>query len=66
MTRWEYKTVKLNTRGVTGGILEPGAFDDLLNVFGIEGWELVTAFDTNSLYGASREAVAVFKRPRQG
>jgi hypothetical protein len=64
MQKWEYKTIKVNTKGMTGGILDTAAFDGMLNQFGSEGWELVAAFDTNAMYGASREAIAIFKRPR--
>jgi hypothetical protein len=63
MTRWEYKTIKLSTSGFLGGNLDTGAFDNLLNGLGRDGWELVSAFDTNQSYGASRDVVAVFKRP---
>jgi len=62
MQRWEYKTIKLKTTGMVGGILDTAAFDEMLNQLGNEGWELVAAFDTNQSYGASREAIAVFKR----
>ena len=65
MQRWEYKTVKLDTRGILGGILDTAQFDASLNELGAEGWELVAAFDTSQMHGASREAVAVFKRPRR-
>ena len=64
MQKWEYRTIKLDTKGMLGGILDTAAFDSLLNQLGSEGWELVATFDTNQSYGASREAVAVFKRPR--
>ena len=47
-----------------GGKLDTEAFDTYLNELGREGWELVNAFDTNQSYGASRDVVAVFKRPR--
>jgi hypothetical protein len=64
MQKWEYKTAKLDTKGwFIGGILDTQTFDQLLNNMGRDGWELVSAFDTNQAYGASREAVAVFKRP---
>jgi hypothetical protein len=62
--RWEYRTIKLNTKGMMGGVLDTAAFDAMLNQLGNDGWELIAAFDTNQSYGASREAVAVFKRPR--
>jgi hypothetical protein len=64
MKRWEYMTVKLDTKGwLMGGVLDTNQFDTLLNRLGRDGWELVSAFDTNQAYGASREAIAVFKRP---
>ena len=65
MQRWEYKTVKLDTKGILGGILDTTRFDATLNDLGSEGWELVAAFDTSQVQGASREVVAVFKRPRR-
>ena len=65
MQTWEYRTIKLETKGMMGGILDTQSFDALLNQLGSEGWELVTAFDTNQAYGASREAIAIFKRPRR-
>ena len=65
MQKWEYKTIKVDTKGMLGGILDTTAFDSLLNQLGDDGWELVGAFDTNQSYGASREAVAIFKRSRR-
>ena len=65
MQNWEYKTIKVDTKGLRGGILDTTEFDDELNKLGREGWELVATFDTNIANGASREAVAVFKRPHE-
>lgn len=48
-----------------GGKLDGKKFNDHLNELGEEGWELVSAFDTNILHGATRDVVAVFKRPMQ-
>lgn len=64
MQKWEYKTVKVKTKGLSGGILEIADFDEQLNRLGQDGWELVSTFATTSGYGASREAVAIFKRPK--
>jgi hypothetical protein len=64
MQTWEYKTIKVDTKGALGGILDVDQFDGLLNQLGAQGWEMVSTFDTNQSYGASREAIAVFKRPR--
>jgi hypothetical protein len=61
---WEYKTIKLATTGFwLGGKLDEKKFDQMLNELGHERWELVSAFDTNQAHGASRDVVAVFKRP---
>lgn len=63
MTLWEYKTVQFETKGVTGGKLDINNFNSVLNDHGRNGWELVSCFDTNQSYGASRSVIAVFKRP---
>ena len=62
--RWEYKTIKIATSGFAGGKLDENAFTAYMNDLGDQGWELVSAFDTNLTYGATRNVVAVFKRPR--
>jgi len=64
MTTWEYRTVKVATTGFSGGKLDENAFTAYMNDLGSKGWELVTAFDTNQAYGATRDVVAVFKRPK--
>lgn len=60
--KWEYKTIKVDAKGILGGVFDMGAFDALLNGLGAQGWNLVSTFDTNMINGASREIVAVFKR----
>ena len=55
----------MNTEGwFIGGVLDTDSFDSMLNSLGSQGWELISAFDTNQTNGASREVVAVFKRPK--
>jgi hypothetical protein len=65
MDQWEYKTIKMDTTGFLGGLLDVEAFDASLNELGDQGWELVAAFDTNQSHGASREVLAVFKRRKR-
>lgn len=65
MEKWEYQTIKIETKGIMGGILEIENFDYQLNRLGEQGWELVSCFTTSTGQGSSREAVAVFKRRRQ-
>ncbi len=64
MTRWEYRTLKFETRGFAGGILDTDTFNEILNRYGSEGWELVSCFDTNQSQGASRYVIAVLKRQK--
>jgi len=62
--RWEYKTIKLATFGVAGGKLDEKKLDTMMNELGDQGWEIAAAFDTNQQAGMTRDAVVVFKRPR--
>ena len=58
MQTWEYKTIKVETKGVFGGILDENEFEEQLNQLAEHGWELVASFDTSQTYDAPREAVA--------
>ena len=62
MERWEYKTVKMEAKGLMGGVVDTDEFSALLNQLGTHGWDLVSVFDTNMVNGTTREMVAVFKR----
>jgi len=60
--RWEYKTITLGTSGFLGGKLDTDALEKSMNGLGKQGWELVSAFDTNLGHGATRDVVVIFKR----
>ncbi len=63
--KWEYRTLKLDTtKYVFGSDLDATKLDQYMNQLGEEGWELVTAFDTNVGSGQTKDVVAVFKRQR--
>ncbi len=62
--KWEYKTIKLKATGITGGKIDEDRLDTLMNELGGQGWELAAAFDTNEGYGSTRDAVVIFKRPK--
>jgi hypothetical protein len=47
-----------------GGKVDAEVMNDKLNALGSEGWELACGFDTNKLYGETRDVVLIFKRPR--
>ncbi len=62
MDKWEYKSIKIETKGFWSKKLDVNEFDELLNSLGTEGWELVSCFDTSQYQGESKEVIAVFKR----
>ncbi|WP_127532159.1 DUF4177 domain-containing protein [Paenibacillus kobensis] len=65
MEQWEYKTIKLKTGGFMGGKVNEELLEQELNIYGFEGWELASCFDTSSYQGQSREVIIVFKRRKQ-
>jgi len=63
-TQWEYKTVMIKATGwFSGGKVDVNVLDERLSALGQEGWELASGFDTNKLYGETRDVVLIFKRP---
>ncbi|WP_312887184.1 DUF4177 domain-containing protein [Clostridium lacusfryxellense] len=62
LEKWEYTSIKVESKGFMGGILDISNFDNELNNFGEQGWELVSCFSTTQDGGKCREIVAVFKR----
>jgi len=61
--KWEHKTIKLEAKGFMSEKLDLTDFDSFLNDLGNDEWELVSGFDTNLVYGQTRDVVAIFKRP---
>jgi hypothetical protein len=66
MTRWEYEVLKLEPGGLLGDKMDDDEMKELLNRLGADGWELVSAFDTNYGEGATREVIMLLKRPVAG
>jgi len=62
LEKWEYRTIKVEAKGMMGGILEIDHFNNELNTLGELGWELVSCFSTAQADGQSREIISVFKR----
>ncbi|WIV20340.1 DUF4177 domain-containing protein [Paenibacillus polygoni] len=65
MEQWEYKTMKYKTGGFLGGKVDTEEFEQELNEYGLDGWEIVSCFDTSISQGASKDVIVVFKRRRQ-
>ena len=61
---WDYQTMKYEPGGLLGGKVDYSRLTAELNKMGADGWELVSAFDTNYSEGATREIVMIFKRAR--
>jgi hypothetical protein len=63
--KWEYKTIKLEGKGVLiGGNVDQAQLDQQLNELGAQGWEACTAFSTAMFAGPTRYMVVIFKRPK--
>jgi hypothetical protein len=62
MDKWEYKTLKLSTKGFLGGKIDIEDFEESMNKLGRDGWELVSCFDTSIYQGGSRDVYGVFKK----
>jgi hypothetical protein len=62
--QWEYQVVNVFDKSWMGGVVDGGEVMGQLNALGAQGWELVSAFDTNQGHGASRAYVFILKRPR--
>lgn len=63
MQKWEYKTIKVetfvfHTYDITE-TFDPQIFDDAINQLGSDGWELVSAFNSDKI---KNDTIAVFKR----
>lgn len=64
MPRFEYATIAFDTTAfLIRSKLDHGRFNEKLNEYGQDGWELVNVFDMNRGEGVTFEVVAVFKRP---
>lgn len=62
--KWEYMTLVLPASGwFLGGKVDVQSFTARLNLLGVEGWELVSTFETTMLEGKTRDVIAVLKRP---
>jgi len=64
--KWEYRTIKLNARGLFGGKTDEAKLDAMMNELGGQGWELAVAFGTNEVLGNTRDVVVIFKRQKDG
>jgi hypothetical protein len=62
--RWEYFVMALSDTSWQGGMMDAADASAKLNALGNEGWELVSAMDTNWGHGASRQYVFVLKREK--
>ncbi|RCX21460.1 uncharacterized protein DUF4177 [Fontibacillus phaseoli] len=65
MEQWEYKTIKYKTGGFLGGKVDAEEFEAELNQYGLDGWELVSCFDTSISQGQSRDVIVIFKRKKK-
>ena len=61
--KWEYRTLLWDARkGLLGGQLDREALENQLNLWGGEGWEMVSATGTTREGGSTRDVLLVLKR----
>jgi hypothetical protein len=62
--QFQYMVVKVSAESgwTLGGKVDEGKLSNELNRLGAVGWELVSAFDTNMGYGATRDVVLILKK----
>ena len=62
--KWEYKVIQLDAAGtwMSQGQVDAAALEMEMNRLGSQGWEIVSAFDTNRGGGGTKEVIAIFKR----
>lgn len=63
---WEYKTLVLSVAGFMAPKVNVPNVEAAMNELGRDGWELVSALDTNAGHGSSCHLVAIFKRAVAG
>jgi hypothetical protein len=62
MRKYEYKVIKTTQEGFWDPKVNDVDLTSKLNGLGQEGWELVSAVETNSYQGSTKEIVLFFKR----
>ena len=62
---WEYIAIKVEVSGFWGDKLKEPQLEGILNEYGRQGWELVSASSVAQMYGATKYLLTIFKRPRR-
>ncbi|MCP9770179.1 DUF4177 domain-containing protein [Lacihabitans sp. LS3-19] len=62
MKKYEYKVLKTKQEGFWNPEIKSEELMQKLNALGAEGWEMVSAVDTNKHQGITNEVVLFFKR----
>jgi len=61
--KFEYKFAKQKGEGfISGGDVDIEKMSDEYNMYGKDGWELVSVMGTNRSHGETNLVIAVFKR----
>ena len=61
MEKFEYRTMIYDPAGAWGGKVDSD-FEERLNAFGLQGWELVSSVATAQSFGCTKSIVSIFKR----
>ena len=61
--RWQYITDAIYAGGFFLRTVDRGELESRIKERDEQGWELVSALPINGYYGATREALMIFRRP---
>ncbi|MDR0958425.1 MAG: DUF4177 domain-containing protein [Clostridiales bacterium] len=59
---FEHKTVPIKTEGFFGGKIDSSDFNERLDSYGKDGWELISATASNESQGRTVFIICIFKR----
>ena len=63
--KWEYKTIKVQTKGIVTVRFDEAQLDHTMNALGLQGWELVAAIPLDiGAAGGTMDVIVIFKRPK--
>jgi hypothetical protein len=67
MTKWEYRTITISAfenRNFQSNRIKIENLEDILRVYGNDGWELASQSFTGDIRWGTGDMVLIFKRPK--
>lgn len=61
---WEYKTIKIESKGLFKKIIDEEKLQMTINDLGLHGWELISTANFAAHYGGTAFILCFFKRSK--